>query len=97
MQKELIFYCVFIMMLSMLTSLKSFSISPRRFSAFSIDSSIRGDVCIIGGGHAGCEAAAASARSGAKTILVTQKIESIGEMRLYVFLLCFMFPIMLIF
>jgi tRNA uridine 5-carboxymethylaminomethyl modification enzyme len=35
---------------------------------------------VIGGGHAGCEAAAASARTGAKTILVTQRIESIGEM-----------------
>ena len=35
---------------------------------------------MIGVGHAGCEAAAASARTGAKTILVTQRIESIGEM-----------------
>lgn len=38
------------------------------------------DVCIIGGGHAGCEAAAASARTGAQTILVTQRIDSLGEM-----------------
>jgi hypothetical protein len=42
--------------------------------------SIRADVCIIGGGHAGCEAAAASARTGAKTILLTQRIDSLGEM-----------------
>ncbi len=38
------------------------------------------DVIIIGGGHAGCEAAAAAARLGAKTALVTHKIETIGEM-----------------
>jgi Glucose inhibited division protein A len=38
------------------------------------------DVCVIGAGHAGCEAAAASARTGANTILVTQRMESIGEM-----------------
>jgi len=37
-------------------------------------------VVVIGGGHAGCEAAAASARTGAQTILVTQRVDSIGEM-----------------
>ena len=38
------------------------------------------DVIVIGGGHAGCEAAAAAARLGAATVLVTQRIETIGEM-----------------
>ena len=38
------------------------------------------DVAVIGGGHAGCEAAAASARMGINTGLFTHKIETIGEM-----------------
>ena len=38
------------------------------------------DVVVIGGGHAGCEAAAAAARLGVSTALFTQDFETIGEM-----------------
>jgi tRNA uridine 5-carboxymethylaminomethyl modification enzyme len=44
------------------------------------DDGLRCDVIVIGGGHAGCEAAAAAARMGADTVLVTHRADRIGEM-----------------
>src|ERR1700744_4147716 len=41
---------------------------------------MRFDVVVIGGGHAGCEAATAAARSGAATALVTHRFATLGEM-----------------
>src|SRR5690606_40767842 len=38
------------------------------------------DVIVIGGGHAGCEAASAAARAGARTALVTHRFDTIGVM-----------------
>ena len=38
------------------------------------------DVIVVGGGHAGCEAAAAAARVGAKTLLLTHRADTLGQM-----------------
>lgn len=54
--------------------------SNGRFRVASTAESLDYDVIVIGGGHAGCEAAAAAARTGAKTALVTQRLDTIGEL-----------------
>ena len=45
-----------------------------------MEQSLDYDVIVIGGGHAGCEAAAAAARMGARTALLTHSRETVGVM-----------------
>ncbi|KAH9943613.1 mitochondrial translation optimization protein [Amylocystis lapponica] len=51
----------------------------RRYATAQIHPNVY-DVCVIGGGHAGCEAAAGAARTGARTLLLTQRLDTIGEL-----------------
>ena len=53
---------------------------PNAITGTAAQGALSCDVVVVGGGHAGCEAAAAAARTGAQTILITQRIDSIGEM-----------------
>ena len=53
---------------------------PRIFNIDNQDMKFNYDVIVIGGGHAGCEAATAAARMGAKTCLVTMDMNKIGQM-----------------
>ena len=62
------------------TARVQWAIRRRRFATLSdIQPTRIFDVCVIGGGHAGSEASAAAARSGANTVLVTQDLSKIGE------------------
>jgi tRNA uridine 5-carboxymethylaminomethyl modification enzyme len=54
--------------------------TPSLHSAAMRDARAKYDVVVVGGGHAGCEAAAAAARLGAHTALVTHRRDTIGEM-----------------
>ncbi len=53
---------------------------PRPMAATENQNRQHYDVIVIGGGHAGCEAASAAARTGAATLLLTHRLETIGEM-----------------
>lgn len=54
--------------------------SGSRALATEVSASPAYECLVIGAGHAGCEAAAASARAGARTLLLTQRLDNIGEL-----------------
>lgn len=64
------------------TALRSFRAKPPHAMPVAMNSpaGVSYDVIVVGGGHAGCEAAAAAARMGAKTALVTHRANTIGEL-----------------
>jgi tRNA uridine 5-carboxymethylaminomethyl modification enzyme len=60
--------------------MKAMAMAEKRTATGRSDGKVDYDVIVIGGGHAGCEAAAAAARLGARVALVTHRLETIGEM-----------------
>lgn len=58
---------------------RAFSSSSLSLSSSS-SSTMTYDVVVVGGGHAGCDAAAAAARVGARTALITQRLDTVGEL-----------------
>ncbi|KAH9872626.1 hypothetical protein J1614_005019 [Plenodomus biglobosus] len=59
-------------------SINRFQRSRRHLATVSSDAPRPYDVVVIGGGHAGCEASAASARTGARTALITPSLDNLG-------------------
>src|ERR1700732_3258486 len=55
-------------------------LKPPRFWKQKMPIEARYDVVVVGGGHAGCEAAAAAARMGARTAMITQRFATVGAM-----------------
>lgn len=71
------------MLTKKLPTLQSFQVLVSRYASQLAHQQY--DVIVVGGGHAGTEAAAAAARVGAETLLVSQKIQTIGEWRGFIY------------
>mmetsp|Transcript_28014 Transcript_28014/g.41366 ORF Transcript_28014/g.41366 Transcript_28014/m.41366 type:complete len:758 (-) Transcript_28014:25-2298(-) len=81
----LLFHSMFVLRSKAFSALRTTNIirplsSSSRLYSSSQDQQQHFDVIVVGGGHAGCEAAAAACRRGAKTALITQRLDTIGEL-----------------